>query len=215
MLTAALLLAAAPALAVCDDPIFSIIPAPEATPTASGVATGAGTLEGKSVVGGRFSIDSAYSPAVWRKVLLEAENQDEWVPKRFGYEFSEWIDRDYMYMRFDIGFLMDSVHIQRQLVVRVTSGDVADRFRTCWRMVDPTPHMSRIQAWVAPDIDWERASTGWWEVTPQSDGTAIVNYQWWAESGRIPGAIQRFGISKTLPDLLRAFEERVAAVSKR
>ncbi|MFN7145148.1 MAG: hypothetical protein ACK4YP_15330 [Myxococcota bacterium] len=215
MIALALLLAAPTAHAVvCDDPLFALLAAPPPEKDGVGVVTGAGTLDGKAVVGGRFSIASAHTPRVWRQVLLDAESQDEWVPKRFGYVVSDRIDADHMYMRFDLAFLMNSVHVQRQLVVRVTSGDVGDRFRTCWRMVDPGPHLATIGAKAAPDIDWERASTGWWEVTPQPDGTALVNYQWWAESGKVPAALQRWGASRTLPDLLRAFEARVASLSR-
>jgi len=199
---------------VCDDALFSVIAAPTATPTEPGVATGTGTLDGKDAVGGRFSLDSAYAPAAWRAVLLDVTSQDEWVPKRFGYQVAEWIDAQNVYMRFDLGFLGDTVHVQRQLVARVASGDAGANFRTCWRMVDPSPFLPRIQGMVAADVDWERASAGWWEVTPQPDGTALVNYQWWAESGKIPVALQRFGLSRALPDLLRAFEARVATIAK-
>lgn len=197
------------AWAVCDDPIFSVIAAPPSTDERHGVATGTGALNGKPVVGGRFSLDSDQPVAVWRRVLVESANQDDWVPERFGYEFSEWIDGQHMYQRFNIGFLANTIHIHRQLVVAVSSGDVGGRFRTCWKRVDPTPHMARITAWVVPDVTWERASTGWWEVTPKPDGTAVINYQWWAESTAMPTAIIRAGLSSTLPDLLDAFEARV------
>lgn len=211
-----LALLAAPAHAtVCDDALFAVIPPPAPTDGGQGVATGTSTLDGKEVVGGRFSIDSAHPVDAWRKVLLEVESQDEWVPERFGYEIAEWIDAEYMYMRFDIGFLANSIHVRRQLVVRVTSGEVGGRFRTCWRMVDPAPHLPKIQGRVAADVDWERASTGWWEVTPEPDGTAVVHYQWWAESGKIPTSIQRFGLTRTIPDLMRAFEARVAQIAGR
>lgn len=212
-MTLALLASVAPAFAVCDDPVFSLIPAPAPSGSDPGIATGTGALDGKEAVGGRFSLDSAYAPATWRKVLLEVDNQDVWVPKRFGYQVAEWIDPQFVYMRFDLGFLGNSIHVERQIVARVTSGDVGDRFRTCWRMVDPAPHLAKIQGMIAADVDWERASAGWWEVTPQPDGTALVNYQWWAETGKIPVAIQKFGLSRALPDLLRAFEARVAELS--
>lgn len=213
MLTLLLTLASPAHATVCDEPLFAVIPPPPADDEGQGVATGTSTLDGKSAVGGRFSLDSRHPPDAWRKVLLEVESQDEWVPKRFGYELAEWIDPEHMYMRFDIGFLANSVHVRRQLVVRVTSGDVGDRFRTCWRMIDPTPHLPRIQAWVAEDVTWERASMGWWEVTPQRDERALVHYQWWAETGKIPVAIQRFGLSRTIPDLMRAFEARVGEIA--
>ncbi|MDP2315814.1 MAG: hypothetical protein Q8P41_23155 [Pseudomonadota bacterium] len=209
----ALLLAHAPAFAaVCDNAIFAVIPAPPPVDDRHGVATGTGTYEGKSMVGGRFSLDSASSPEVWRSVLLAAETQDEWMPARFGYERVERIDAEHMYLRFDIGFIANTVHVKRQLVVATSSGAVGDRFRTCWHMVDPAPFMAKIAAFIVPDMDWERASTGWWEVTPKPGGGAVINYQWWAETGKIPNVLLRYGISNTLPDLLDAFEVRVAAV---
>ncbi len=206
------LVLAGPALAVCADPIFSLLPPPPPDGDDPGVVTGRSTFEGNAVVGGRFSLDSAHVPSAWREVLLDVESQDEWVPKKFGYQAVERIDAEHVYMRFDIGFLMNAVHVERQLVVRLESGDVGGNFRTCWRMVDPAPFLPGLQGKVAPDVDWERSTTGWWEVTPQPDGTALVNYQWWSESGRVPAAIQRFGISRTLPDLLRAYEARIASV---
>lgn len=205
----------APARAdVCDDPIFSTIAAPPPVEKRHGVATGTATFDGKSMVGGRFSLDSAQSPAVWKKVLLSADDQDDWMPKRFGYERIESIDADHMYLRFDIGFLAGTVHVKRQIVVTTTKGMVGDRFRSCWRMTDPAPYLARIPHLVSPDIEWERTSTGWWEVTPKPDGGSIVNYQWWAETGKIPNVVLRYGLSNTLPDLLDAFDERVALVSK-
>ncbi|MDP2306043.1 MAG: hypothetical protein Q8P18_08445 [Pseudomonadota bacterium] len=199
---------------VCDDPLFLTIEAPPPVDDRHGVATGTGTYSGKSMVGGRFSLESTHSPDVWRTVLLAADTQDEWMPKRFGYELVENIDAEHMYLRFDIGFLANSVHVKRQIVVTSTSGMVGDRFRTCWRMTDPTPYLAQISHLVSPDIDWERTSTGWWEVTPTPSGGAIINYQWWAETGKIPNVVLRYGLSNTLPDLLDAFDERVASQSK-
>jgi hypothetical protein len=210
-----LLLVVAPAFAACDDPIFAVIAPPAPDASGHGVATGAGTMDGKDVVGGRFSLTSAQPLAAWKDVLAHAENQDEWVPRRFGYEDARLLDGDHMYLRFDIGLIMDSVHIQRQLVVQLASGMAGDAYRTCWRMIDPSPWMSRLQGIVAEGVDWERASTGWWEATPLPGGGTLVNYQWWTEVGRIPAVLQRFGMSHTLPDLLDAFEVRVAAMGAR
>jgi hypothetical protein len=205
----------APAVAgVCDDAIFATIAAPPPVDDRHGVATGTAKLDGKDMVGGRFSLDSDRSPEAWKKVLLAAADQDDWMPKRFGYERVEAIDADHMYLRFDIGFLANSVHVKRQIVVTTTSGMVGDKFRTCWRMTDPTPYLPRIAHLVSPDIDWERTSTGWWEVTPKPGGGAIINYQWWAETGKIPNVVLRYGLSNTLPELLDAFDVRVASVSK-
>ena len=195
----------------CDLPIFSKIAAPTPDAKGQGVATGEGTLDGKAAIGGRFVRQSAVGLDAWKKVLTTPDNQDEWVPDRFGYERSERIDASHLYLLFDIGLVWGQVHIKRQLVVEYHEEPTATGIRTCWKMVDPTPWMGRISAWVQPDVDWENASTGWWEATPTPTGTT-VGYQWWTVVGQIPGAVQQFGMRNTIPDLLAAFDARAAAI---
>lgn len=203
-----LLLVASLARAACEEPVFAFLPPPPLDERGRGVATGTALHDGAKVVGGRFALASRHPVEVWRTVLTEVDAQDEWLPERFGYEEAEWLDPSHMYMRFDIGFLFGSVRVRRQLVVEVLTDDAPGRFRTCWRMVDPAPWLQLAAPYVA-DVPWERAITGWWEVTGQPDGTTLVGHQWWADSGRVPRSIVRFGITRTLPDLLQAFEARV------
>ena len=208
-----LLVTAAFALA-CDQAVFSQIATPVPDGDGHGVATGTTTFEGKGVVGGNFSIYSPYSAEQWRTVLMDAENQDVWVPKRFGYQKSNRIDRDHFYLAFDLAFLYDAVHVQRQLVVQVQNDQKDSTVRSCWWMVDPTPFHSTIasKGWTS-DAEWERAMMGRWTVTPQADGRSLVSYQWWTEEGKVPSPILRYAVGRTLPDLLDAFNERVRQIS--
>lgn len=195
----------------CDAAVFSRIAEPKADAQGRGVATGEGTLDGRPAVGGRFVHDSTVGFDAWKKVLTTPDNQDDWVPDQFGYERSERIDASHLYLLFDIGLVWGKVHIKRQLVVEYHEEATATGIRTCWTMVDPAPWTSRIAAWSRPDVDWENASTGWWEATPTATGTR-VGYQWWTVVGQIPGAVQQFGMRTTIPDLLDAFDDRAAAV---
>ena len=74
--------------------------------------------------------------------------------------------------------------------------------------------MSRIPS-VNQDVTWERSSAGWWEVSPRPAGGSLVTYQWWTEVSAMPVAIMRYGMSRTLPDLMDAFDTRVGQVSSR
>jgi hypothetical protein len=206
-----LLLLASAHAASCDQAIFSKIAAPTPDSAGRGAATGEGTLDGQAAVGGRFVHQSRVGYAAWKKVLTTPDDQDEWVPDRFGYERAERIDASHLYLLFDIGLLWGRVHIKRQLVVEYHEEATATGIRTCWKMVDPTPWSARIAAWTTPDVEWERASTGWWEATPTATGTT-VGYQWWTVVGQIPASVQQFGMRSTLPDLLDAFDDRAAAV---
>ncbi len=211
MLPLVLLVAAAHA---CDQQVFQTIASPLPDDSGHGVTTGTATVDGMDVVGGNFTRYSAYSVADWEPVLKDAGSQDDWVPDRFGYDKSENIDSSHMYLSFDIGFMFDAVHIKRQLVAQVQNVDHGDHFDSCWWMVDPAPYMASITQWVT-DATWERKMMGRWEVTNRPGGGSLVSYQWWAESGKIPTGIQRYAVSQTIPDLLDAFEERVASLHKK
>jgi hypothetical protein len=200
-----------PAATACDQAVFQRIPAPVPDSSGHGVATGTAVVDGMNVVGGNFTRFSAWAMGDWQKVLKDAGAQDEWVPDRFGYDKSEYIDPSHMNLSFDIGFMFDAVHIKRQLVAQVQNVDHGDRFDSCWWMIDPTPYMDKIAQWKT-DAVWERKMMGRWEVTPKSGGGTMVSYQWWAETGKIPSSIQRYAVGKTIPDLLDAFDEHVGRV---
>lgn len=202
-----------PSTYACDQAVFQTIAPPTPDGSGHGIATGTAAVDGMDVVGGNFTRYSAFTVADWQRVLRDAGSQDDWVPDRFGYDRSEYIDTSHMYLSFDIGFMFDAVHVKRQLVAQVQNVDHGDRFDSCWWMIDPTPYMSQITQWTS-DATWERKMMGRWEVSARPSGGSLVSYQWWAESGKIPTAIQRYAVSRTIPDLLDAFEERVGQLRK-
>jgi hypothetical protein len=206
-----ILLLVASALA-CDQAIFSAIPAPPLGEDGRGVDTGEYTLGSTKMVGARLVRTSAHTVAQWQPVLKQGDKQDEWMPAQFGYEDATLLDSTHMYLRFDIGFLLDAVRVKRQLVVQLQEAYRGNSYRSCWMMVDPTPYMSKLQGLVA-DVAWEKSSQGWWEVSPRPEGGSLVTYQWWTEASAIPSGIMRYGMSRTLPDLMDAFEVRVGQVA--
>lgn len=185
----------------CDDAVFAVLPAP----ARGEVSTGETKVEGAPWLGARFSKDSAHPFASWKRVLAEADKQDDWVPDEFGYELAEWVDAGHMYLRFDIGFLLNAIHVRRQLVARVRTAENGPTYTTCWRMVDPALWKERVSRW-STDVPWQDDSAGWWQATPLPAGGTRVGYQYWTKQGSIPNAILKIGLSGTLPDLLEAFD---------
>lgn len=188
----------------CDDAAFSAIPEPALPAKGKGVATGEATLDGRKVLGVRFSMVSDKPLAAWKKILSEAEKQDEWVPDRFGYDFNEWIDKDNIYLRVDLSLVFGAVHVRRQLVALIREEDTGSTYTSCYKMIDHTPFDAKIAAWVT-DAEWEKANAGWWHVRQDGD-RVLVGYQWWTEAGKIPVAVMKYGMSTALPDVMDAFD---------
>lgn len=191
----------------CDEAMFRVLTAPPG----GDVVTGSTTESGATWFGARFTKDSVHSFPAWKTVLASAETQDEWVPKRFGYEESVRIDPSYMYLRFDLAFMMNAIHVRRQLVALVRAKDTPQSYLTCWRMVDPTPWKEKVVKW-ATDATWQNASAGWWEAVPLPSGGTRVGYQYWTQEGSIPTTILKIGLANTLPDLLDAFDAQAGVI---
>lgn len=190
----------------CDDPVFRSLAVPAVPESGKGVVTGDGVLDGRDVVGVRFSMRSPHPVAVWKRVLDRPEQQDDWMPERFGYDLVERLDATHMYLRVNVGLVWGAVQLKRQLVAFVQQVERPNSYVTCWRMVDHAPFAAQLVPF-AHDAQWENTSAGWWSAT--ADGTgSIVGHQWWATSGKVPRAIMKFGASRTLPDLMDAFEDR-------
>ena len=206
-----LILSAAVAMA-CDDAVFRALPEPAIPEGGKGVITGDASMNGAAVVGARFEMHSDVSLAVWKRILHDAELQDEWLPERFGYDLVERIDPRHMYLQVDVGFLFGAVHIRRQLVAEIREVEGGGAFTSCWSMVDHQPFAAEL-ARLQNDADWERASAGWWNVRPSGSG-GDIGYQWWTEAGHVPSGLLKYGATQTLPALLDAFETRARALAR-
>lgn len=196
----------------CDEPIFRTLAAPATPASGKAFVTGDATLDGQAVVGARFVMRSAESYDVWKKVLGDPEHQDDWVPDKFGYDLVERIDASHLYLQVNVGFLFGAVRVRRQIVAKVESSEVGSTFTTCWEQVDPSPYTAQIARFNG-DAEWQATSAGWWSVTPAPEGGVIVSHQWWSAPAGVPAAVLKFGASRTLPDLLDAFEAHARALS--
>lgn len=196
----------------CDEPVFSALPAPPLPESGKGVVTGDGVLDGRNVVGVRFSMRSPEPVEVWKRVLGAPERQDDWMPDQFGYDLVEKLDASHMYLRINVGLIFGAVRVRRQLVAYVQDHEREGTYVTCWKMVDHAPFDAQLGP-LATDVDWENTSAGWWSATPDGSGS-VIGHQWWAVAGKVPASIMKFGASRTLPDLMDAFETQAQAVAQ-
>lgn len=195
----------------CGDPVFRTLAAPAVPPSGKNVVTGDGLMAGEAMVGARFTMLSDVPVEAWRAALADPDRQDDWVPDRFGYDLVEKVDASHMYLQVNVGLLFGAVQIRRQLVAELDSAREGGRYVTCWRRVDPTPYLAKVAAWPS-DAEWQTASAGWWSVEATAAGT-VVGHQWWTRAAGLPTAIVKFGASRTLPDLLDAFEARARSLA--
>lgn len=209
---------AAPALA-CDAGLMGSIPL---TPPPAGqdlhVLTGRGTASppggGPAVVmaGARVVYNSAHPVAWWREVLLHPETQDDWAPEAMGTERVERLDSGHIFQQSNVKALGGAVSIQRQSVAQIKWMSRTDQHtQNCWQAVDAAPYMPKIQQWVNA-ATWLDIGFGGWQVDERAGGGSQVSYQFWVAAEILPAGMMAWGMSRTLPDLIRTFDARAAAV---
>ncbi len=172
---------------------------------------------GKEVVmaGARAVLHSAYPPSAWVEVVLHPENQDEWHPAEIGTKRVERLDADHIFQQAVFRVLGGTIQIKRQIVVGIDWMTISDqKLRNCWYAADPDPYQSKIAPWV-DDSPWQKIGYGGWEVDPMPGGGSRVSYQMWVEADILPASVMSWGMSRTLPTLMNAFEARVASLNPR
>lgn len=204
-----------PGATACDLPVLSVIAEPAARPGSAVVATGKAVSNGVELAGARAVIRSSQPVEAWKQVVMRPELVDDWQPKEMGVKRSELIAPGTLFQQMDVSLLMGALRIQRQAVVTIQWLDQGpSRLRNCWWATDPTPWLPQVGPWVN-DAPWNTAGIGGWDIRAQADGHTLVSYQFWAESKLIPPQVQAWGMSRTLPALMDAFERRVAEVASR
>ncbi len=214
LVTAVLSTAVLPAALACDLSLFSIIPTPTIP---EGEERGFGwarhEYRGVALVGGRVATMSGFSIDQWKKVLLDPGRQDEWQSERFGNKLTEVFDASHLYMRLDLSFLMGAFRIEKQVVAEFKNYERPNGYRSCWQVVDPTPHLGTVAAW-NNQAEWERDTYGCWDLT-RAGAATLVSYQWWTSASAIPSAVQKYVLMNTLPDMVDAFDSEVAKAAAR
>ncbi len=195
----------------CDAGVLSAIPAPPPDPDRPVVANGSYELNGVSLVGSLVTILSAEPLEAWKSVLAKPENQDEWHPAQFGTKRVERLGPGHVFQHMDLSVLWGAVHIRRHAIARIEWLESSDsRFHNCWQAEAPEPWLEKVAAWTEPEVEWNRIGYGGWLVDRRPEGGTQASYQFWIESRIMFPQLEAWASSRTLPDLMRAFDARAA-----
>lgn len=210
----ALLLASAGDAAACDDGVLRTLRGPSVpTPDVAVVMGGATTSRGQAVAGALATFRSPFSVEDWYRVLSNPEDQDLWHPEEIGTSRVERLDPTHIFQQADISALFGAVHVRRQIVVETDWRVSAGRLESCWFADDPDRWRAQVAPW-ATDAPFQRLALGMWRVDPLPEGGTRVAYQFWAENGVVPAKLQSWAMSRTLPTLMYAFQDRVGQMAR-
>lgn len=207
-----MLLPVAAALA-CESDLLGRFHAPAEPPPELTIEHTSAVHDDVRFTGAHVTFRSASPVRAWERVLQHPELQDEWHPKELGTERVDRIEGTNFYQRTRITVL-GAITIHRQLIARIQWLEhTAKQIRTCWYAGDPATWPEKI----APLDDgstWQDHGLGGWDIAELPDGTSRVSYQVWIDSDFLPPALVSWAVSRTLPTLLNAFEQRVADLER-
>ncbi|MFZ5478809.1 MAG: hypothetical protein ACOZNI_18700 [Myxococcota bacterium] len=167
---------------------------------------------GTKLSGAQVAFRSAWPVRAWQAVLEHPELQETWHPPEFGTERVDLIEATDYYQRIGISILFGAVTVRRQVIVRIDWHERADdRLSNCWRAGVPEEWKARVAAW-SDDSPWQRLGLGGWDIVANEGGGSRVAYQIWTEADLMPAPVTAWAMSRTLPNLMRAFEARVGQV---
>lgn len=199
-------------LAACDAAVLNVIPSAVVQPGEQVIATGKTRAGGVDLAGARISFTSEMPVSAWAQVIAVPELVDDWQPKELGIRRSERVDDKHIFQQMDLTLLLGAVRIRRQAVAAIVPVErTPTRFRNCWWIVDPEPFKPAVAAW-ADDSTWNLNGIGGWDIQGLPDGGSWVSYQFWAEAKLVPPQVQAWAMSRTLPEVARAFDARVRSL---
>ena len=102
--------------------------------------------------------------------------------------------------------------MHRQAVIGLEwNASTPTHFASCWYIDRPDPFTARVASWVT-DAPWQKVGMGGWDIVPMPEGGTRVSYQFWTEADLLP-AVEAWAMSRTLPNLIRAFDAQAATIS--
>lgn len=193
----------------CDKALLATLPIPDVADAKPIVAQGAGKDGDVKMAGARVTYKSAHTLAEWMPVLESPEDQDAWHPKEMGTRRAERLDEATLFQQIDISLFFGAITIRRQIVAGIQWIERSPTvIRNCWRALDPEPWAAKIAVW-RDDAPFQLHGMGSWDVRALPDGGTSISYTFWADTGAMPAKVQAWAMSRTLPELMAAFEAYV------
>ncbi|MDP2316871.1 MAG: hypothetical protein Q8P41_28525 [Pseudomonadota bacterium] len=201
-----------PTVEQCDLVVLATLAAPEADSKRPVLASGRTVANGVELAGARVVFVSDHGLPAWERVLRSPETTDNWHPASLGTRRVERLDATHIFQQLDLRILFGAVHIRRQIIVGSKwLDDTATDLRNCWFGSDPSRYQAQVAPW-ADDSTWETITYGSWHLRPQADGRTWVSYQLWSPSQSMLPQIQGWAMSRTLPEMMGAFEAHVGEI---
>lgn len=186
-----------------------MLPFPEVVDARPRLVSDRVEVDGVSLAGARIAFRSEHPVSAWEPVVTAPERQDDWQSPSLGLQRAERLDATHVFQQMQFDLFFGAVRIQRQVIVDIRWQERTDaHLHNCWVAADPAP----FRAALAPmdnAAPWVGHGAGGWEIHPLPDGGTYVSYQFWAESALLPPRMQAWGMSRTLPDLMAAFDAEV------
>lgn len=198
----------------CDYAVLRTLTPPVPVDAEPVVVSGAARTGDQPLSGAMVVMDSAWSVSDWARVLFRPEDHDLWSPPEIGVKRAERIDATHVWQTLEIPILWGAVKIRRQTITEILWKDRGARLENCWQARPHAPFAARVAAWEVPDVAWQELGLGSWVIEPRPDGGSRAAYQFWTQPDLVPAKVQAWGMSKTLPTLIRSFDARVGDLAR-
>lgn len=199
----------------CDIAVHAALPSPAPEAGRSIVVSGRTSSYGVELAGAKVVWLSGANMTTWAELLAHPEQTDEWLPASLGTKRVERLDPGHIYQATDISLLGGIIRIARQAVVAIAWERVdPSKVANCWWVEDPkrwTAALSSFADTSGSGAEFVLHGQGGWDLVPVPGGVS-VSYAFWTEAKTMLPQVQAWAMSRTLPELSRAFEERALLV---
>lgn len=194
----------------CEAAVMARLPVPTTPPPKLTVETATAAVDGATFTGAQVTVRSPEPVSAWTRVIEHPELQPTWHPKSLGTERVERLGGTNYYQRTAISVL--GFTVRRQVIAQIQwLASTPALLHTCWTAGDPAAYAEKVKP-LDEGSTWQRHGFGGWTITSLPGGGSLVDYQVWVDTNGIPAALVSWGVSRTLPTLLGAFEARVESL---
>lgn len=201
-----------PVASACDPAVLGVLAPPVPEGPEPAVVSGQATSGAQVLAGALVAYDSRWTVEDWARVLFHPEDADLWSPPELGVVRAEKVAPTGYYQLIDLSILWGAIRIQRQTVTGITWASRTGRLENCWQAQPVSRYAEQVQPYDM-GADWQEVGLGSWTVEPLPGGGSRAVYQFWTEASLVPSTVMAWGMSRTMPALIRSFDDRVGALA--
>lgn len=198
----------------CDIAVHAALPTPEPEPGRPIVVSGRTSSYGVELAGAKVVWLSSANMTTWAGILAHPEQTDDWLPASLGTKRVDRLDPGHIYQATDLVLLGGLIRVARQAVVAISwESTTSSKIANCWWVEDPKrwPALPFFADSSGAEAEFVLHGQGGWDLVPMRGGVS-VSYAFWTEAKTMLPQVQAWAMSRTLPELSRAFEQRALLV---